>query len=431
MTRPLRRLARRWASVVVVLVAALGAVLLTPWLTSGGDGSIRSDGVGYHAWTRAILDRDLSFCRYGDLVGALSYRDEARGVCQNKYPPGLALLRLPVMAPLVDRSPDAPLISPAEHRANDLLAAGALVGVAVLLAGAGRRLGLRPVATHVAVLAVVFGTGLFHYGTYDASFTHVWSALGFAVLLNAWSRASAGAPGGGLLAVYAVTAFFLVLIRQTNLLVLVVLSIAVLIGARARRIPTSVLAAAAGAVLALGVQLAYNRYATGEWRLSSYGNEPFLLDRPMQRSVLLSYERGLLTWYPVVGVALVAGLAVRRARPWALTVLACVLVLTTLYGFWFSWMLGGGFGHRGFVELAPLVFLPLAGALDAASGRARRVVLAATVACVAATASLMLGYWSGAIFFAGTSPQTYWAHVVGEQSWLGPLARAVRAGGAG
>lgn len=296
MTRPLRRLASRWASVVVVLVAALGAVLLTPWLTSGGDDSIRSDGVGYHAWTRAILDRDLSFCRYGDLVGALSYRDEARGVCQNKYPPGLALLRLPVMAPLVDRSPDAPLISPAEHRANDLLAAGALVGVAVLLAGAGRRLGLRPVATHVAVLAVVFGTGLFHYGTYDASFTHVWSALGFAVLLSTWSRAPAGAPGGGLLAVYAVTAFFLVLIRQTNLLVLVVLSVAVLIGARARRIPTSVLTAAAGAVLALGVQLAYNRYATGEWRLSSYGNEPFLLDRPMQRSVLLSYERGLLTW---------------------------------------------------------------------------------------------------------------------------------------
>jgi hypothetical protein len=52
---------------------------------------IRHDGAGYHAWTRAIVEGDFSFCIWQGEANLISYVDRARAMCQNKYPPGLAL----------------------------------------------------------------------------------------------------------------------------------------------------------------------------------------------------------------------------------------------------------------------------------------------------------------------------------------------------
>src|SRR5438132_500382 len=51
----------RWCG--VSLVAAVAA-LCTAWPPYANAPPIRSDGLGYHAWTRAILTWDFTFCRY-------------------------------------------------------------------------------------------------------------------------------------------------------------------------------------------------------------------------------------------------------------------------------------------------------------------------------------------------------------------------------
>lgn len=194
-----RRRAWRWLSCFLVF-AALAPVTIDPPYRNGP--AIRSDGLGYHAWTRALIERDVAFCSPElDAVGAISERDPDRDVCQNRYPFGLALLRLPVMAPLVDARPGAPFVSEAEHTASLYLSALALLVTCILAGATCRLLGIPPGSTHAALLAFVFGTGLFHYGTYDGSFTHVYSALGIAVMV--WIGVRAARYGAGWLTLAA------------------------------------------------------------------------------------------------------------------------------------------------------------------------------------------------------------------------------------
>jgi hypothetical protein len=112
---------------------------------------IRSDGVGYHIWTHALLMLDFRFCQLAEragAAGAISVRNPVTGICQNKYPPGVALLRLPFMAPFASRQldgePDKPLITAWEHRMSLGLGALALFLTALFCFWTLRRLEVSP-----------------------------------------------------------------------------------------------------------------------------------------------------------------------------------------------------------------------------------------------------------------------------------------------
>lgn len=416
---------RKWASLLVVVVIVVPVTLWPPYRNGP---PIRSDGVGYHVWTRALLDGDLSFRRYADVSGVFPI-DPAHSAYANQYPPGLALLRLPVMAPLVDRRPGAPAIGAAEHQACLVLSALALVGVCWLALRTCQLLGVDLAAAHAAVLALVFGAGLFHYGTYDACFTHVYSALGVALLL--WLGVRAIAMGRDRLPwlPVAVTSFFLVAIRNTNGLALAALATAYITWrlrvdtAPDRGLLADLTALALGSGGATALQLAYNLYAQGRPTVSSYGAQPFLWDRPMLRSVLFSYERGLFSYYPVVAIALAAVWWARPTRPAAAWFTVLLLAYAALYGYWWSWTLGSGFGHRGFVELMPIGIVLFAAALARLPRPARAALGACALLCTAVTVRLMLAYWKGSLPMSGTTGPVYWAFACGKRSAIGFLFR--------
>lgn len=389
-------------------------------ITAGGayrnGPEIRSDGVGYHAWTRAIVERDFTFCAWrAHGTPLFSYEDPVRGICQNKYPPGLALLRLPVMAFLVDTSPGAPLISQAEQRAAGIIGAVALWCVAALCAWMLALLNVPAGRANAIVAITLFGTGIFHYGTYDGSFTHVYSALCCALLSALFVREQTrGQPMPHSAAFFC--AFFLISLRTTNVFLLAALCVAQLVarrGALTRGLIVRGAITVAGAALALSLQVAYNYYVHHAFMINSYGSESFLFDRPMQREVLLSYERGLLTYQPVFGLALLCGFAIAGARGWASLLLATIAAYVTLYGFWHSWQLGGGMGHRGFVELAPLVAVTLGLAWRPLNPGWLTGLAAIGVLCTMVTLTVMIGYWNSTFPFGGATSHVYWSHVLG------------------
>ena len=256
----------------------------------------------------------------------------------------------------------------------------------------------------------LFGTGLFHYGTYDSSFSHVYSALLLAVLLWVLLGRVNRDPGWGSRAAVGLLALLLILVRSTNI-VLVALGAVATWGARTR---PHLLPLAIGAAGAASIQLAYNVLATGTMTFSSYGTERFVWERPMWASVLLSYERGVFTYYPVLGVALAAGLIVRRTRRAGLLLCALFLLVAGLYGFWASWYLGGGFGHRGFVELTPAVALLLGVALERMSPRARMATIVACLIATCMTMQFMWGYWRRTLPFEHADGGLYWSHLWGQ-----------------
>ena len=61
----LSALRQRWGSLLIVVAILVPVTLFQPYRNGP---PIRSDGAGYHLWTRVLLEGDLSFERYQQTV---------------------------------------------------------------------------------------------------------------------------------------------------------------------------------------------------------------------------------------------------------------------------------------------------------------------------------------------------------------------------
>lgn len=408
---------------LVVLGAGLAwATFRTPY---DNGPPIRSDGYGYHLWTYAFLRGDVNFAHItGEVPEAGIYvADPQRRFLHNKYAPGMAIVRLPVMAFLADsKSPGA--VTDAEHGASLCLGALALLATAALGFASCRVVGAPAWAANLAVLGVVFGTGLFHYATYDGGFSHIYSALGLTILLYEGLRSTRPGAGGPSAWRTAPVVTLLVLIRNTNVVAIGLMTIAYgwhlwragRLDRRALRGLT--LAVVLPGVVGVAIQVALNSHAHGHLKLSSYAQESFDWSNPMALSVLFAPNHSLFAYYPALTVALISGLIVRRTRVPTLLFAGLLLAYAVLYGFWHCWWLGAGFGHRGFVELCPLAIPLLAAALADARGALRVVVIVLTCLAALACAQLMDGYWHNTLPWEFLTWDDYYDHVLGRRSWL-------------
>jgi hypothetical protein len=395
-TPPREPWGRRWASLLVVV-----AGLLAVKVFHSGPG-IHADGVGYHLWTYAILKGDAAFSWLPDTGGAkyLMQPDTTQRRYACKYPPGVALVRLPLMAFVVDPDRNGPPYSKNEHRLCLVVSALALLAVAGLCLLVCERLGVSALHRHGAVVVLTFGTGLFHHATFDAAASHIYSALGAAALL--WIAVVAVQDRAGRLPLILTQfiLFLLVLVRNTNVIMIAFWSLGLFAwgwnrGLRSMGVWLRNAAIVASTVASgVAIQLAINYNAFGRLQLSSYGQESFDFSRCMLGEVMFSYERGLFTYYPICLVALLAGFLTRQTRRLTLGVTLLVLAYGTLYGFWHNWKLGHGFGHRGFVDMVPFLVPVLALALNRLSDVWRRLILSCSVPAVALTLLVMVGYWT-------------------------------------
>jgi len=410
------------------LIFAGAAIAVTVHVPYDNGPPIRSDGLGYHTWTRALLDGHLSFCPYlrRSSPHAISAPQKKTGRCANRYPPGLALLRFPVMAPFTVAN-HGQLRSGAEDAVDQWFAIVAGVVAVSSMVYAGEALGAGVLFANLAALALAFGTGLFHYATYDSSFTHVYNAAMLGLLLAcvvAWTKR----PRAGLIVAAAILSFLVVLTREPLVIVIVVMGGAWMLhevrqlGGReaVERHRSIVIAAAAGCAAALALLIAYNAFVFGYFTVSSYGQETFVFSRFHQLDVAFSFQKGLVTWYPVVAVVLVAAILARRV--WGvLYFLAATVPLVVLYGFWDQWSLAGGFGHRGFVDVVPFYGVIFAVCLRSLGRRLRAVILVAAALSLIATLSLMRAYWDGSISMYGLT-YAQWRHFAwGRGSFFDPF----------
>lgn len=392
---------------------------------------IRSDGLFYYSWTDAILDGDFDFCQWmpKEIVAITSLDPHHPNRCLN-YPPGLAVLRFPVMAPIALLSGHGNrrtlVVSNANEQADLWLGIATLVLAAWLMWATLRRLDVGTWTAQVTVLCLVFGTGLFDYATFDSSFTHDTSAALFAALIftGVGAMRRGGSPNPWL--VFGL-ALFIAWIRLPNILPLSILVAAWAIWktrqlARAERLRSAArlaLPAACGVACVLVIQLLYVHWASGVWTVNSYSRgETLVLGRLEEWNVLFSYNHGLFLWYPVLGLMLVVAIWQRKSRNWGWIALASVAALTVVYGSWRSWFLGGGMGQRGFIDIVPII--SVAGGVGLSQIRVRGRVLALTLAAVLswATVELMWGYWNFVLPEDNDKATQYWEQVVGAHALL-------------
>jgi hypothetical protein len=389
---------------------------------------IRSDGFSYHVYlpswflfhdpTLEALSQDCCGGRFPQFSGI--FRWPGTGQWMNPHPMGVAVLATPffLAAHLLTRwsnlSPDGfslyyQLLTPV---------AGVfylVLGLAFLRRALERRFSAG--VTLQALVVLTWGTNLFHYGTYDSLFSHVFSFCLFAALLLVtppWlSRPSLERS----VALGAV-AGLVVLTRHTDVLLLLFPALYGITGMRTLRERAAFLRANWGPVLAvfattavlLAPQVALYHRATGSWLVSPYGSlGSFHFASPRILDVLASPQKGLFFWSPVLLLAVAGFFHLPARAPEIVLPLVVVLPLEVfLVASWSDWQLGGSFGHRAFTDLLPAFAFGIA-ALLARVRRTRMAPVVGTVAALLVALSVvqMTQYWLRIIPSKDTSWELY------------------------
>jgi len=404
----------RW---FVALAGALGlAGYLWLFTRPSADEPIRSDGYNYYlyapSWiiyhdvTLEALARDWNGGSYPGFSGILRWPGTNRWM--NRLPIGVAVLMLPfvIAADLLTRWSNLPRDGFSLYYQH----AAALAGLAYFLAGLAllRRTLSRYFTTGVTLwtlVAITWGTNLFHYAVYDGTFSHAFSfALVCAVIELTdlwWTR-----PRVWHAAALGVAAALIVLTRHTNALFLLLIPFWGLaswsrIGSRISELwerRGAVLTMAVVTAVLIAPQFAYYKWVTNQWIVNPYALHGlgFTFTAPHLFGTLFSTERGLFFWSPVLLLS-VAGMFV--ARGWTHDLLipsAAVLVLNAwVIASWMEWQYGASYGHRAFVDSLGLmaVFLAAFFAWTKEHPRIVPAVAIATTLAVALSVIQMLQYW--------------------------------------
>lgn len=383
----------------VILLILLLSYMFT-YLTNRAENPIRSDGVGYYAYLPSLfIYADLSFEQLskerfdGDIprwTGII--RNPETGRYSVMYNCGAAVLMSPFFLaahaatlffnfPYFELTPANPLKLQYETNGFSLLyqhAAG-LSGLLYMFAGLVilyrllQKYFTRETAC-VTVGVLLLGTNLLYYASGQTVLSHPYSFFllsAFIALLPRWYER----PGRILLSMLMGAVLgCLPLVRTPNALFCLLLPGYGLFyaGSPARlwhfavRHRRSLLAAAITAILVFSPQLMLWKYTNGRWFSNSYAAlypdmkllNPFA---PRLIDALFSLRGGILFWTPLTAVAVVGFFMMQgEIRRWRWPIALCVTAQLYLIASWHDWAFGGGFGHRGFVDILALLSLPLA-----------------------------------------------------------------------
>lgn len=135
------------------------------------------------------------------------------------------------------------------------------------------------------------------------------------------------------------------------------------------------------------IQCSYWHHVTDHWFINPYGlkGEGFNWTDPHFLDVLFSHQNGLFVYAPILFPPIVFLLirAIKGIRQMYVP-LAAFAFICLLYSFWWCWWLGGAFGHRGFIDIMPLLCIPYCAFIEVI--RKQRIVLRG----IALTAAILL-----------------------------------------
>jgi len=260
------------------------------------------------------------------------------------------------------------------------------------------------------LIGLLFGTNLFHYATYDAIFSHIYSFFLFSAFLLIIERIHEknSLP---ICITLGVVAGLIVITRPTNGLWLL---FAVFFGIHSMQDMIERLKfwkihwpklffAVVAFLCVVSIQLAYWKAITGSFLVYSYGDETFNFDKPEILNVLFSVKKGLFFWSPILltffpGVFFLA----RKARNYLVPILLFFPINVYVIASWYVWGYGGSFGQRPFVESMPMFAITLCALYEGiASAGWRRLIWVWVVVATAWSLWLMFKYWLGLIPYDG------------------------------
>ncbi|MCU0521879.1 MAG: hypothetical protein MUF84_14455 [Anaerolineae bacterium] len=388
---------------LIICVALTAACLLAFWISIPlpriDNQLVGSDGIYYFAYLPSFwLDGDLDFCdEY-----AYFLPDQHLGACDpvmpsaNKFGIGTAVLWSPfyLLAHAVALGLNAAGANISTEGYGYLYQSITLSG-SILYGGLAMwlcfLLAERVTSTAQALVAAVlitFGGSMVYYMTAEPSMSHTVSAFLSSLFFLVWHQ-KRGHETMASAAIYGLLAGLMALVRPQDGVFLVLPFIA--------RVPTVLASlgkpghprvwrawlrdcaiAALVASLVFAPQMLVWLHFYGSPFTSGYRfyGESFNWLAPRIGAVLFSAQRGLLTWHPVIALAL-AGLWIGRRHNRSLNAVALLGIVAQLYliASWHSWAQGDAFGGRMAIVCLPLLALGLAQLIEWAVERVRRTMV--------------------------------------------------------
>lgn len=389
---------------------------------------IRSDGEGYYAYLPSyVIHNDLTMEKLakerfgGDFpvwTGIQRFPSTERFV--DKYPIGEALLVAPFffvghfLSKILGFEPDG-YSALYQHAAGLSGLLYMIAGVFLLKKNLERYFANG--VTLATLIAILFGTNLFHYGTYDSIFSHAFSFFlisAFIFMIHKWYEEPKKYIHSVLIGVIA---GLIILVRIPNIIVLLFFPLFGINSLKdikerfvllyANKLPISLICLVA--VLICLPQIFLWKYLTDKWLIMPYQNEGFNFYSPKIFDVLFSIRKGLFFWSPILIFSLL-GLLIMRKKIKEFLIPALFFLFINLYiiASWHSWWFGASFGHRAFVESYSILAFPLASFYDSIESK-RSKVFVATLSALLIFISIiqMLQYWKGIIPYDGVTWEFY------------------------
>lgn len=393
---------------------------------------VYSDGFGYFAYLPAILYGDFQFDFVQNLEHPLKLIQVDGGVV-NKYPVGVAIMESPfffaahVLSLLRDALTGSATATGYSNLYQYFVLFGGVVywaaGTVLLYRLMVRYLDLSRKIACITCILITYGTNLFHYASYDAGFSHVYSyaVLNLFLYYLCWYEERDKTEKNTPLhtCVFGILAGVIFLIRNVNIIFVLTY---ILYGVRdwsslkERAVtvlkPARVLPIVGAGIITILPQMFYWHAATGHWFLYSYGsNESFFWLKPEMINFLFSVRKGLFFWSPILFVSM-AGIVYaykNRSKLYTGSVLFLILILY-ISAAWWCWYYGGSYGQRVVVDFMCIFAVGMAALLDGPCRKRRplRVMVYGYCGlCVVWNCICTLAYWYHVIPSDGTT----WEHI--------------------
>ena len=135
------------------------------------------------------------------------------------------------------------------------------------------------------------------------------------------------------------------------------------------------------ALIPIGLQLAYNQYAYGEFLADSYAQESFnRWDKLHLLEFWFGANNGVFIYIPILLLVVLWIISQLRKQNYSSLLFAgYFMAISITYAAWWSPTLGCGFGHRGFTEHLAFFALPMAGLIRSLKPQAIKIAWVITL----------------------------------------------------
>lgn len=160
----------------------------------------------------------------------------------------------------------------------------------------------------------------------------------------------------------------------------------------------------------VSIQFVYWKYATGNWLFDVYVDEHFIFDSPQILPFLFSFRKGVFIYSPILLFALLGFVFLFRKYKtyfWATLILMCVTIY--LLSSWWAWSYGISWGIRPMIDYFAFLAFPLAAGFSFFDQQSWRKYLL-TLTVVLLTALSLFQTWQykkGLIHYDDMSKEAY------------------------